>query len=1096
MSGKDVMEWVDNSTYAYQRWSTAIDQPDDVTKIFFSRPAEHSATNIKSFLPLKLQPAASLDRLCAAVLAQFSVSLEWVQVPCNQRTPHASFVCEIKLRSTKNSTVFKQHRFIDLAYIGCPARMLQLNSSCLRGFSVPSSSRKFMEDVCIQENLEMFQLPYYLDKMTKAEQYVVDLLISMTHRWSTKPGDGGELSDKIIVSPPSTEGNQSTSFSGGPAMVVVRFSEMVLTHVEVANLSETAALNPIYVMICSQPLAVVEVSCLPGHAPCNDKTCILSHYFCDGFADCPDYSDEKECSHVCSNVGVSVNVNCFKECKRSVCVCHDLYFQCPLGGCIPWSRVCDGIPDCGQAEDEDYCVTVIKGKLVGYDATPWINATSIQNTYSCIDGPNISVAYKNDLVPDCLQDDEQSYREFLKMGSKLNFFPDETLCQDPHETTCVKGFKGVCYPRYIYCIHDPDLQQLALSESLPNKRHTCRNGGHLVNCEMHSCPSHFKCPLAFCIPIHAICNGRADCPNGEDEEECKALSCPGMLLCRHDNVCVHPYDVRSGHTKCPISKDDQALADVVMCPVQCLCHGLAVLCEYISDLKIPALPLTFRLLKIRRSNILLDNVIWQGERSFILLLEVSRCNISSVKNTYFRQMQSLIELSLKHNSISYLRDKAFSTLIRLESLDLSYNNITQLQPGIFEGTKMLEVLKLQYNNLRSLAACTFGNLPNLKLLNMSNNLLTYFGDNILCSHVLDSIQQLDVSQNNFHSVDPTMYGIQSLVVLNTAPSQICCYVPMIPNCYPSKIFVTSSCKRLLGQKLGVSFFAAVGGFLVGILSASIAWFGRSIVKTSKNKRKSNITTSVLFVVDIFKGTHFVTLAVVDFVLRDRYGLYDDMWRSFGLCIFLNATAYASMLASSFASLLIAKMRMLAIVRPFNTSIITTIRFLVLVTAWGTVMLILGYMPYSGLADSLWSKSENGLCFGLILPTLQNDKLVWKLGAFVCPMALMLCIKSACQVTAAYSISHSRKQIETQKAPLPNRRPAVIRCLLSCVVSVCSNSPLLAAHIATAAGAQIPVPMLEAITIFALALDPVINAFLYIFASPSFVADLRCRTCSP
>ncbi len=1091
------MEWVDNSPYTYQRWYTATYQPNDITKIFVSDSFQHSALNL-SFLSLsRIQPVASFDYRCTAVLAQFTVGLEWVKVPCNQDILNAYFVCEIKLRGTRKSAPLKQYRFISLPYIACPARMLQLNFSCLRGLSLPPSNSLFMEDVCNKEKMDMFQLPQYMkymDARTKEQEFFVDFLISITHRWSTKAGEDRELGDTIIVSLPSTGVKGNTLSSGRTGMAALQLSESVFLHVKVANLSEAATDSYMYVMICSQPLAVVEMSCLPGHSACYDKTCVLSHYFCDGIPDCPDYSDEKECSHVCSSAeGSHVNMHCFKDCTPPACVCHDLYFQCHRGGCVPWSRVCDGVGDCEQREDEIYCASLIKGKEPWHDVPPWIHIVPPTSTYNCLDGPNISAAYRNDLVPDCpKQDDEQTFGEFLKRGSNLNFFSDETLCEAIDETTCVKGFKGVCYPRHLYCIHEPYRHQTAL-ESPPNNRRVCRNGGHLANCELHTCSSHFKCPSAFCIPTYAICNGRADCPNGEDEEECTPLSCPGMLLCRHDSVCVHPYDVRSGQVKCPLSKDDKALANVVLCPVQCLCHGNAAFCEHAPDLKMPDLSPYLRLLIIRKSKISLDRVKWQGEQSFILLLEVSHCNISALKNKYFRQLQSLKELNFQHNIISYLADAVFYTLINLESLDLSYNNITQLRPGIFEGTMMLKVLKLQYNNLKSIAACAFGDLRNLKILNLSNNLLTYFGDNILCSYMLQNIEELDVSQNNFLSIDGTIHGVQSLALLNATPSQICCHVPMIPHCYPRKQFVTSSCRRLLGQNLDISFFAAAGGFLIGISSASIAWLGRSIVKTPRDRRKGNVTTLVLFIVDIFKGTHFLTLAVVDFLLRDYYGFNDDMWRGFGLCILLNATAYASMLASAFASLLTTVMRMVAIITPLNIYNISTTKFFIMMTVWTTVTLLLGYLPYSGAADSFSSKSESGLCFGLILPTPQNANRAWRLGAFVCPIALMLCISFGCQFSTAYAIARSRNYIKTQIASLLNRRPAVIRCLLPGIASLCSHIPLLTVHIATGAGVRISIPILEAVTIFTLAVHPVFNVFLYIFASPSFLAVFRSAT---
>ncbi len=54
---------------------------------------------------------------------------------------------------------------------------------------------------------------------------------------------------------------------------------------------------------------------------------------------------------------------------------------------------------------------------------------------------------------------------------------------------------------------------------------------------------------------------------------CSPMSCPRFLLCRHDKVCVHRYDVWAGHVKCRKSLDDKALQDVAECPENCVVNA-------------------------------------------------------------------------------------------------------------------------------------------------------------------------------------------------------------------------------------------------------------------------------------------------------------------------------------------------------------------------------------------------------------------------------------------------------------------------------------------------------------------------------------------
>ena len=69
--------------------------------------------------------------------------------------------------------------------------------------------------------------------------------------------------------------------------------------------------------------------------PCLDLSrCYSVEEKCDGIAQCNDYSDEIGCSK-----------------------CDNSTFQCkvPESKCLQLSKVCDGVPDCADGSDEIYC---------------------------------------------------------------------------------------------------------------------------------------------------------------------------------------------------------------------------------------------------------------------------------------------------------------------------------------------------------------------------------------------------------------------------------------------------------------------------------------------------------------------------------------------------------------------------------------------------------------------------------------------------------------------------------------------------------------------------------------------------------------------
>ncbi|XP_069673416.1 low-density lipoprotein receptor isoform X3 [Periplaneta americana] len=76
------------------------------------------------------------------------------------------------------------------------------------------------------------------------------------------------------------------------------------------------------------------VTCRPDQFQCKNRACIPGHLHCSGHAECPDESDEENCT--------SPAPKCDPKTQ----------FECGGGMCIPLSKVCDKKPDCPNWEDE------------------------------------------------------------------------------------------------------------------------------------------------------------------------------------------------------------------------------------------------------------------------------------------------------------------------------------------------------------------------------------------------------------------------------------------------------------------------------------------------------------------------------------------------------------------------------------------------------------------------------------------------------------------------------------------------------------------------------------------------------------------------
>ncbi len=1028
-------------------------------------------------------------------------------VPCDQAIPGASFVCENQNNSdipgSKTRTIFRANR-------ECPSKTLTIESSCLHIVNFLHRADYNLEKVCGRFNLSVFHLPsflFYSDpklswiRWRPDDSFLVKLLISMTHRWDATFGQTTEYTDIII--------GARLESSGKADLVGIRYSEANLVHVEVINRDKYLASNGLNIVLCNQSMLVTNSLCAHGHAICEDGTCILSHHVCDGRPDCPDNSDESGCSHVCSfSDNFNGDHNCFTSCRSPECLCNELYFSCELGGCVPWSKVCNALPDCPDGEDEKICAFLdansenyalfVGGNFIDKSLHKW----KAISDYKCINGSNISQFLVDDLIPDCPeQDDEKTYYAFLKNGSRPDFFTQRVLCEEPDATTCEKNYRGVCYSRHLHCIHEEVVSPSMQISSVNTE--TCRNGAHLTNCMLYSCPTFFKCPAAYCIPVYTVCNGKVDCPNGEDEASCQNISCPGFLLCRYDNVCVHPHDVWSGHVKCPVSMDDQALGDIGACPDLCECLGNGIMCTKAIKPNLPKLPTGTRILVINNTQFKMDDLQWRGNLIALLHLQIRYCNISSVEWDHFRPLHFLQRLILRNNAIPSLPKRVFRSLSVVKDIDLGYNGISKLHPKIFKSVSTLQLLKLDFNKLTFIEPCTFEELRSLTVLNLSHNYLTDLGENVFC-YLRLSIKELYIGGNKLNNLDKRFLKshMQYLTRLDTTPLQMCCLVPQVLHCYPKENLFFSTCKHFLGWAF--RYGAMLAGIAVLFISSGcVIWIFQRMRKGSNSKPNSrklspNDTLSLLlFICHGLQGIHVIILSGVDFVFNDYYALYEEKWKRHPLCILLNMLSYTSVLVTIFLALLISFGRMMACVFPLNLHSVSLTKLIMATVIHLSITTGVSYLPYSGIGNSHIREPHTAFGFGLVTPVVRHGHSLWPLLGYVFPFTTMLFVSCAFQIACIRTLLKKPRELEESSMRYsPHRRRSAVRCIVALVLPFGCHVPLLVLHAVVAADMQLPPYVSVGMPMFTLIFYSIINATLYVVITPAFIEFsshcLRCK----
>ncbi|XP_011664249.2 low-density lipoprotein receptor-related protein 1 isoform X2 [Strongylocentrotus purpuratus] len=316
-----------------------------------------------------------------------------------------------------------------------------------------------------------------------------------------------------------------------------------------------------------------------------DADCIPWYYECNGYNDCSDGEDERDCGQVervcdpsvfqcdgndrcipipwlCDGDNDCQDVTISDESHCSTNVCEDWEFKCNSGKCIPRREVCDRDDDCPDGDDEEevMCTHPNRTCEVGY--------------FSCANGFCVPDAWVCDLDNDCGDmSDEPSH-----------------LC---YQSTCAPGWFSCadsyrCIPSYVRCNGFLDCRGEDDSDEEGCPEVTCDPIGDF-RCDNHKCipkrwecdfnndcgdrsdeyegcvyrdcsESEFRCGNERCIQGRKVCDGTVDCPGGLDEDDCNDVNCPNGYRACAFGTCINATLFCNGIRNCFDGSDESGCA--------------------------------------------------------------------------------------------------------------------------------------------------------------------------------------------------------------------------------------------------------------------------------------------------------------------------------------------------------------------------------------------------------------------------------------------------------------------------------------------------------------------------------------------------------